>query len=73
MFQFTVTLYNPLARLVNVSVRVPVNGNAYQVTDPDGKPVSSQVCVLTAFSIYYLQGEWQQAISNIFLLSGFAM
>ena len=57
VFQFTVTLYNPLARLVNVSVRVPVNGNTYQVTDPDGKPVSSQVCVHTVFPVYHLLGR----------------
>ncbi|GCB79976.1 hypothetical protein scyTo_0019639, partial [Scyliorhinus torazame] len=41
--QFTVTLYNPLARAVNVFVRIPVNGTRYTVTDPKGSSVLNQI------------------------------
>ncbi|KAF5279394.1 hypothetical protein FQA39_LY05504 [Lamprigera yunnana] len=40
---FVVALYNPLSRKVSYPVRLPVNGNVYNVTDPKGKPVPWQV------------------------------
>ncbi|XP_032533211.1 lysosomal alpha-mannosidase isoform X1 [Chiroxiphia lanceolata] len=40
---FTVVLYNPLARRVSWPVRLPVNGTCYEVTDPQGHPLPSQV------------------------------
>ncbi|XP_072039300.1 lysosomal alpha-mannosidase-like [Amphiura filiformis] len=44
---FTVTAYNPVAHMVHTPVRVPVNGNSYTVTGPDGKMVSSQIMDVT--------------------------
>ncbi|XP_014748733.1 PREDICTED: lysosomal alpha-mannosidase [Sturnus vulgaris] len=41
--QFSVILYNPLARAVAWPVRLPVRGSSYAVTDPEGQPVPSQV------------------------------
>ncbi|RLV64017.1 hypothetical protein DV515_00017680 [Chloebia gouldiae] len=41
--QFTVILYNPLARDVTWPVRLPVRATSYAVTDPQGRPVASQV------------------------------
>ncbi|NXY52722.1 MA2B1 mannosidase, partial [Callaeas wilsoni] len=41
--QFTVILYNPLAWGVAWPVRLPVRGTSYAVTDPQGRPVASQV------------------------------
>ncbi|NXH38318.1 MA2B1 mannosidase, partial [Dicaeum eximium] len=40
---FTVILYNPLARGVTWPVRLPVRGTSYAVSDPQGRPVASQV------------------------------
>ncbi|NXB04666.1 MA2B1 mannosidase, partial [Cnemophilus loriae] len=40
---FTVILYNPLAWGVAWPVRLPVKGSSYAVTDPQGRPVASQV------------------------------
>ncbi|KAI8490965.1 mannose metabolic process [Branchiostoma belcheri] len=41
---FTVTVYNPLARqLTGHYVRLPVNGDAFEVTDPKGINVITQV------------------------------
>ncbi|TRZ06516.1 hypothetical protein HGM15179_020594 [Zosterops borbonicus] len=41
--QFTVILYNPLAWAVQWPVRLPVKGGSYGVSDPQGRPVLSQV------------------------------
>ncbi|KAF3852860.1 hypothetical protein F7725_006215 [Dissostichus mawsoni] len=41
--QFSVNVYNPLARPVSYPVRLPVNGSSYEVTDANGKPVDCQV------------------------------
>lgn len=41
--QFTVILYNPLAWGVAWPVRLPVSGASYAVSDPQGRPVASQV------------------------------
>ncbi|XP_032939560.1 lysosomal alpha-mannosidase [Catharus ustulatus] len=41
--QFTVILYNPLARAVSWPLRLPVSGASYAVSDPQGRPVASQV------------------------------
>nr|XP_015204430.1 PREDICTED: lysosomal alpha-mannosidase [Lepisosteus oculatus] len=43
--QFSVTIYNPLARSVSWTVRLPVNGTGYRVTDPRGQAVDTQVRV----------------------------
>ncbi|XP_068854008.1 lysosomal alpha-mannosidase isoform X2 [Aphelocoma coerulescens] len=40
---FTVILYNPLAWGVAWPVRLPVSGASYAVSDPQGRPVASQV------------------------------
>uniref|UniRef100_A0A8C3NQF6 Glycoside hydrolase family 38 central domain-containing protein n=1 Tax=Geospiza parvula TaxID=87175 RepID=A0A8C3NQF6_GEOPR len=40
---FTVILYNPLAWDVTWPVRLPVRATSYAVTDPQGRPVASQV------------------------------
>lgn len=40
---FSVILYNPIGRNVTTYVQIPVNGNSYHVTGPDGKSVPSQV------------------------------
>ncbi|XP_066063760.1 lysosomal alpha-mannosidase isoform X2 [Chamaea fasciata] len=40
---FTVILYNPLAWPVAWPVRLPVKGSSYAVSDPQGRPVASQV------------------------------
>lgn len=34
---FVVTVYNPLSRLVNKYVRLPVFGRSYSIIDPDGR------------------------------------
>uniref|UniRef100_A0A8C7Q7Y7 Alpha-mannosidase n=1 Tax=Oncorhynchus mykiss TaxID=8022 RepID=A0A8C7Q7Y7_ONCMY len=41
--QFSVNVYNPLARPVSWPVRLPVNGTAYRISDAKGKAVDSQV------------------------------
>lgn len=41
--QFSVNVYNPLARPVTWPIRLPVNGTAYDVSDAGGKPVDCQV------------------------------
>ncbi|XP_010871016.2 lysosomal alpha-mannosidase [Esox lucius] len=41
--KFSVNVYNPLARPVGWSVRLPVNGTAYAVTDSSGNAVDCQV------------------------------
>ncbi|XP_036385660.1 lysosomal alpha-mannosidase [Megalops cyprinoides] len=41
--EFSVTVYNPLSRSVSWSVRLPLNGTRYSVTDPSGREVDSQV------------------------------
>ncbi|XP_014118291.1 PREDICTED: lysosomal alpha-mannosidase [Pseudopodoces humilis] len=46
--QFSVILYNPLAWDVTWPVRLPVSGAAYAVTDPEGRPVASQVLPVSA-------------------------
>ncbi|NXQ61843.1 MA2B1 mannosidase, partial [Anthoscopus minutus] len=46
--QFSVILYNPLARGVAWPVRLPVRGTSYAVTDPQGQPVASQVVPVSA-------------------------
>lgn len=38
---FVVTVYNPLGKVVNKYVRLPVTGKAYSVRDPDGTFVSA--------------------------------
>ncbi|GCC34708.1 hypothetical protein chiPu_0013183 [Chiloscyllium punctatum] len=45
--KFTVTLYNPLARAVNVYVRIPVNGTEYTVHDPRAGLVPNQYIRVT--------------------------
>lgn len=44
-FQFSVNVYNPLARSVTWPVRLPVNGSSYSVSDASGKSVDCQVSV----------------------------
>ncbi|XP_062244206.1 lysosomal alpha-mannosidase [Platichthys flesus] len=41
--QFSVSVYNPLARPVTWPVRLPVNGESYSVSDAKGKAVDCQV------------------------------
>ncbi|XP_063997381.1 lysosomal alpha-mannosidase, partial [Pogoniulus pusillus] len=41
--QFSLTLYNPLARSISWPLRLPVAGTSYAVTDPQGQPVPSEV------------------------------
>ncbi|CAG9761788.1 unnamed protein product [Ceutorhynchus assimilis] len=41
--KFVVTVYNPLSRLVSKYVRLPVNGNSFSITGPDGNNVHSQI------------------------------
>ncbi|XP_062312069.1 lysosomal alpha-mannosidase [Osmerus eperlanus] len=41
--QFSVNVYNPLGRVVSWSVRLPVNGASYTVSDASGNTVDSQV------------------------------
>lgn len=47
--QFSVNVYNPLARPVTWPVRLPVNGTAYVVSDANGKSVDSQVSFCVCF------------------------
>uniref|UniRef100_A0A4W4H4P4 Alpha-mannosidase n=1 Tax=Electrophorus electricus TaxID=8005 RepID=A0A4W4H4P4_ELEEL len=44
--KFSMNVYNPLARVVTWSVRLPVNGTSYSVTDSNGKEMDSQVSVI---------------------------
>lgn len=43
--QFSVNVYNPLARPVTWPVRLPVNGTSYVVSDASSKSVDCQVSV----------------------------
>ncbi|XP_078285445.1 lysosomal alpha-mannosidase [Rhinoraja longicauda] len=54
---FTVTLYNPLARSVRTYVRLPVNGTHYIVTDPEGSSVLSQLVPVSNFTVALRQGR----------------
>ena len=45
LFQFTMTVYNPIGRSVSHWVRLPVIGKTYVITDPNGKTVPYQVCL----------------------------
>ncbi|XP_051897842.1 lysosomal alpha-mannosidase [Pristis pectinata] len=47
---FTVTLYNPLARAVRTYVRLPVNGTKYIVSDPKGSSVLNEVVAVSNFT-----------------------
>ncbi|CAH1141510.1 unnamed protein product [Phyllotreta striolata] len=40
---FIVTIYNPLSRPVSKFVRLPVTGKSYQVVDPSGKKLDTQL------------------------------
>ncbi|XP_027764768.1 lysosomal alpha-mannosidase [Empidonax traillii] len=53
---FTVILYNPLARRMSWPVRLPVNGTCYEVTDPQGHPLPSQVVPMSGVT-RQLQGR----------------
>lgn len=48
---FTVTLYNPLARSVRTYLRLPVNGTNYIVTDPEGSSVLNQLVPVSNFTV----------------------
>ncbi|XP_048377727.1 lysosomal alpha-mannosidase isoform X2 [Stegostoma tigrinum] len=48
--EFTVTVYNPLARAVSVYVRIPVNGTDYTVYDSKASLVPSQVVAVSNFT-----------------------
>uniref|UniRef100_A0A4W4H8V2 Alpha-mannosidase n=1 Tax=Electrophorus electricus TaxID=8005 RepID=A0A4W4H8V2_ELEEL len=48
--KFSMNVYNPLARVVTWSVRLPVNGTSYSVTDSNGKEMDSQVSVCVSSS-----------------------
>lgn len=43
LLQFSVNVFNPLARPVSWPVRLPVNGTAYAVADANGKAVDCEV------------------------------
>uniref|UniRef100_A0AAY5EAP4 Lysosomal alpha-mannosidase n=1 Tax=Electrophorus electricus TaxID=8005 RepID=A0AAY5EAP4_ELEEL len=47
--KFSMNVYNPLARVVTWSVRLPVNGTSYSVTDSNGKEMDSQVSVCVCY------------------------
>ncbi|XP_015271310.1 PREDICTED: lysosomal alpha-mannosidase [Gekko japonicus] len=47
---FVVVVYNPLPRLVNQNIRLPVNGNHYSVTAPDGQAVLNEVIPVSSFT-----------------------
>ncbi|XP_039626448.1 lysosomal alpha-mannosidase [Polypterus senegalus] len=47
---FSVTLYNPLVRRITWTVRLPVNGTQYSVTDPAGKVVDNEVVPVSNFT-----------------------
>ncbi|XP_029440965.1 lysosomal alpha-mannosidase [Rhinatrema bivittatum] len=48
--RFQVILYNPLGRSVCWNVRLPVSGVAYNVTDPGGQMVPSEVVPVSNFT-----------------------
>uniref|UniRef100_A0AAQ6AC26 Lysosomal alpha-mannosidase n=1 Tax=Amphiprion ocellaris TaxID=80972 RepID=A0AAQ6AC26_AMPOC len=52
LIQFSVSVYNPLARPVTWPVRLPVNGTAYTVSDANGKPVDCQVSTVQEVLLY---------------------
>ncbi|KAJ8001680.1 hypothetical protein DPEC_G00171970 [Dallia pectoralis] len=55
--QFSVNVYNPLARPVSWWLRIPVNGTAYTVTDADGKTVDSQVVRVSQATVAVRRGR----------------
>ncbi|XP_057661695.1 lysosomal alpha-mannosidase-like isoform X1 [Diorhabda carinulata] len=40
---FVVTIYNPLSRIVDKFIRVPITGNKYSVKDPEGTEIVTQI------------------------------
>ncbi|XP_074649565.1 lysosomal alpha-mannosidase-like [Tubulanus polymorphus] len=41
--QFTMVVYNPLSRPVTAWLQIPVNGNAYNISDTDGHPLAATI------------------------------
>uniref|UniRef100_K7G5P5 Alpha-mannosidase n=1 Tax=Pelodiscus sinensis TaxID=13735 RepID=K7G5P5_PELSI len=54
---FLVILYNPLGRPVSWTVRLPVSGASYAVTDPSGQTVPNEKLVLPGQFHLGVQGE----------------
>ncbi|XP_036420170.1 lysosomal alpha-mannosidase isoform X2 [Colossoma macropomum] len=54
---FSMNVYNPLARPVNWSVHLPVNGTSYNVTDSSGNVVDSQVLPVSKPTQYVRRGR----------------
>lgn len=55
--QFSVNVYNPLARPVTWPVRLPVNGTAYSVSDASGKAVDCQVSMCASSKYEMIQNK----------------
>ncbi|PSN50451.1 Lysosomal alpha-mannosidase [Blattella germanica] len=62
--QFVVTVYNPLSRPVSKYIRFPVNGPAYSVKDPAGKPVKSQMVPIPQ-SVVEMPGRVSKAANEL--------
>ncbi|XP_074647600.1 lysosomal alpha-mannosidase-like [Tubulanus polymorphus] len=41
--QFTMVVYNPLSRPVTAWLQIPVNGNAYNISDTNGHPLAATI------------------------------
>ncbi|XP_030052794.1 lysosomal alpha-mannosidase [Microcaecilia unicolor] len=67
--RFLVILYNPLVRSVRWNVRVPISGLVYEVTDPRGQKVPSEVVPVSNFTRVVSRGQALASSELIFQAS----
>ncbi|KAL4648547.1 lysosomal alpha-mannosidase [Arapaima gigas] len=65
--KFFLTVYNPLSRMVSWPVRLPVNGSAYVVRQPNGQVVDSQVMPVSEVT-QKIRGDKGYAINELVFL-----
>ncbi|XP_046392611.1 lysosomal alpha-mannosidase-like isoform X2 [Ischnura elegans] len=61
---FMVTVYNPLSKMLNHTVRIPVSGSAYVVKDPSGAEIGAQVVPIPK-EILNIPGRVSSAINEL--------
>ncbi|KAL6029892.1 hypothetical protein STEG23_036788 [Scotinomys teguina] len=67
---FQVTIYNPLGRKVHQMVRLPVSEGIFNVKDPNGKTVPSNVVMLPSS---YSKNQWELLFSASVPALGFSI
>ncbi|XP_071440327.1 lysosomal alpha-mannosidase-like isoform X1 [Hetaerina americana] len=61
---FTVIVYNPLSKIVNHTVRVPVSGASYIVKDPNGAELTVQVVPIPQ-EVLQIPGRVSSAVNEL--------